>query len=163
MTPMAALQARWARLDARERRLTLLGAGVVALALLWWVALAPALHTLRSAPQQHQRLDEQLERMRQLQAQAQALQNRPRVNQADAVRALEQSVREQLGASTQLQINGSQASLTLKNLPAPALALWLSQVRGSAHASVTQARLMRDSAAAPPSWSGTLVLALPEQ
>lgn len=163
MTPMAALQARWARLDARERRLTLLGASVVALALLWWVALAPALHTLRSAPQQHQRLDAQLERMRQLQAQAQALQNRPRVNQADAVRALEQSVREQLGASTQLQINGSQASLTLKNLPAPALASWLSQVRGSAHASVTQARLMRDSAATPPSWSGTLVLALPEQ
>lgn len=163
MTPLTALQARWALLHPRERRVLLLGTSVVALALLWWVALAPALHTLRSAPQQHQQLDGQLERMRQLQAQAQALQNRPRVSPADAARALEQSVREQLGASTQLQVNGSQASVTIKNLPAPALAQWLSQARSTAHASVTQARLMRDSAAAPASWSGTLVLALPEQ
>lgn len=163
MKQLATLQARWARLDARERRLLLLGTGVVALALLWWVALAPALHTLRGAPQQHQRLDGQLERMRQLQAQAQALQNRPRVSPAEAARALEQSVREQLGAHAQLQIQGNQVSVTVKSLPAPALALWLSQARSGAHASVTQARLLRDSAAAPASWSGTLVLALPEQ
>lgn len=163
MSPlMTTLQARWAALSARDRRMLQLGAGVLGLALLWWLALAPALGTLRQAPQQHQRLDGQLERMRQLQAQAQALQNRPRVSPTDAVRALEQSVRQQLGASAQLQINGNRASVTLRNVSAPVLAQWLSQVRNGAHASVSQARLLRDSAAAPATWSGTLVLALPE-
>lgn len=162
MTALQTLQARWALLQARERRLLLLGTAVVALALLWWVALAPALGTLRSAPQQHQHLDRQLEHMRQLQAQAQALQQRPRSSTAEAARALEQAVRQQLGAQTQLQINGTQATVTIKNLPAATLAQWLAQARAQAHATVTQARIQRDGTAAAATWSGTLVLALPE-
>lgn len=162
MNAAQTLQARWALLQARERRLLLLAGGVVALALLWWVALAPALATLRTAPQQHQRLDSQLERMRQLQAQAVALQQRPRTGTADAARALEQTVRQQLGTSTQLQINGTQATVTIKNLPADTLAQWLAQLRAQGHVSVNQARLQRDGPANPASWSGTLVLALPE-
>ena len=82
------LRARWAQMPSRERRLVVLGVSVVALALLWWLALAPALHTLRGAPEQHRQLDGQLQRMRQLQAQAQSLQQRPQTQLADAKRAL---------------------------------------------------------------------------
>lgn len=162
MNALQTLQARWALLQARERQVLAWGAGVVALALLWWVALAPALHTLRSAPQEHQRLDSQLERMRRLQAQALALQQRPRTSTAEAARALEQSVRQQLGAGTQLQINGTQATVTIKNQPADTLAQWLVQARAQAHAAVSQARIQRDGVATPATWSGTLVLGLPE-
>lgn len=162
MNALPTLQARWAQLQVRERRLLLLGSSVVALALLWWVALAPALTTLRAAPQQHQRLDRQLEHMRQLQAQALALQQRPRTSTAEAARALEQTVRQQLGTTTQLQINGTQATVTIKNLPVDTLAPWLAQARDQAHATVTQAHIQRDGVATPATWSGTLVLALPE-
>jgi general secretion pathway protein M len=47
---LAPLRARWNALAPREQNMTLLAGGVVALALLWWVALAPALHSLRTAP-----------------------------------------------------------------------------------------------------------------
>lgn len=162
MSTLQTLQTRWRLLQPRERRLLTLGTAVIALALLWWVALAPALHTLRTAPQLHQRLDAQLQHMRLLQAQAQALQQRPRTSTADAARALEQSVRQQLGASTQLQLNGTQATVTIKNLSAETLAQWLAQVRSQASAAVTQARLQRDGSTTPVTWSGTLVLTLPE-
>jgi general secretion pathway protein M len=162
MNPRLELKARWAMLGARDRNMLQLGMAVIGLALSWWVLLAPAITTLRGAAQQHQRLDMQLMRMQNLQTQAQALQTRPQLNTADAVRALEQSV-QQLGASIQLQINGVQATVSLKDLPADSLSQWLPQVRLNAHATVSQARLKRNTAASPPTWSGTLVLSLPER
>ena len=158
------LRARWAQMPSRERRLVVLGVSVVALALLWWLALAPALHTLRGAPEQHRQLDGQLQRMRQLQAQAQSLQQRPQTQLADAKRALEQSVRQQFGPEAQLQISEGQATLTLKQAPADKLAQWLAQVRSQSAAHLTQARIQRDTAnkSAPATWSGTLVLSLPQ-
>ena len=50
MTRTSALQDRWKALAPREQNLVLAAATVVALALLWWVAVAPALGTLRAAP-----------------------------------------------------------------------------------------------------------------
>ena len=161
MNPGQSLRTRWAMLSARERILLQRGGAVIGLALLWWVAMAPALSVLRAAPQQHQRLDAQLQRMQALQAQAQALQQSPQANPDDDVRALQQSVRQQLGASAQLQINGTQATVTFQNLPADALLQWLTQARSNAHATVTQARLKRNTTARPTTWSGTLMLALP--
>ncbi|WP_225981021.1 type II secretion system protein GspM, partial [Paracidovorax avenae] len=58
-----ALRARWKTLAPREQSLVLAAGTVVAVALLWWVALAPALRTLREAPAQHAALDAQLQRM----------------------------------------------------------------------------------------------------
>ena len=43
------LKARWATLEVRERRMVYAAAALVALALLWWIALAPALRTLSAA------------------------------------------------------------------------------------------------------------------
>ena len=74
----AALRSRWQALAAREQTLVLAAAALVAVALLWWVAVAPALATLRTAPARHAELDAQLQRMQSLRAEAQQLQSAPR-------------------------------------------------------------------------------------
>ena len=91
MTPSSssasALHARWQALAPREQSLLLAASAVVAVALLWWLALAPALHTLRSAPARHASLDKQLQQMQALQAEALQLQAQPRADQPDTDRA----------------------------------------------------------------------------
>ena len=67
------LRQRWEALAAREQRLVI-GASVVVLAAsLWWIALGPALASLRLAKSQHPQLDAQLQQMQSLKAQAAAL------------------------------------------------------------------------------------------
>jgi len=169
------LRARWASLDLRERRMVAIAAALVALALLWWIALAPALRTLAAARAEHARLDAQLQQMATLQNRAKTLQAQPRLNRDDALRGLETSVRQSLGSNAQLMTASGDgaATVTLRAVPADALAQWLSQARGNAHAVPREAHLTR-SAAAPPAagnkdpqepakvrWDGTLVMALP--
>lgn len=175
------LRARWQALAPREQNLVLAAGTVVALALLWWVALSPALTTLRAAPARHAALDAQLQRMQGLQAEAQALQAAPRSSPGDAVGTLRSALTQRLGATAQLNVVGDRATVTLKGAPADALAQWLAQARSNARATPVEARLARSTAAvagsttapaapaalgsnpaaAMPRWDGTLVLALP--
>lgn len=161
--PSSVWRAHWHGLAARERLLLQAAAAVVALALLWWWALAPALHTLRQAPARHASLDAQLHTMQTLQAQAQALQNAPRLSPEAAGRALQAAVAEHLGSSARLSLQGGQATLTLQGTPANALAAWLAQARANAHAVPQEARLVRSSHTDSARWDGSLVLALPPQ
>lgn len=158
MKQMQALRERWAGLAARERALVAGAGGLVAIALLWWVALAPALGTLRSAEAQHRTLDNQLQHMRRLQAQAKAMQSQPRQSQEEAMRQLEGAIRQQLGLSARYSIAGERVTITLTNTPAPALAQWLTQVRTNARAIPGEARLTRNATGG---WDGSLVLTLP--
>ena len=158
--------AHWSALAPRERNLALGAAAVVAAALLWWVGVGPAFGTLRSAQAQQQSLEAQLQRMKSLQAEAQALQSQPRLGHDDAVRALEASVRERLGAGAQLSVTGERASVTLRGTPADVLAAWLTQARINARAVPAEAHLTRSpgapaAGAALAAWDGTLVLGLP--
>lgn len=155
-----ALRARWAALEPREQALVAAAAALVALALLWWLALAPALATLRSAATQHRLLDAQLQQVLRLQAQARAMQAQPRQSQDEAMRQLEQAIREQLGVSARYSVAGDRVTVTLTNTPAAALAQWLSQVRGNARALPGEARLARNAAGG---WDGRVVLTLPPQ
>lgn len=158
------LQTRWAALQPREKTLVLAGAALVLAALLWWLALAPALKTLRSAPQQHQALDAQLQQMKRLQAQATQMQSQPVLDQDAARRALDAAVKQRLGATTQVNVVGDRATVILKGVPADAIAPWLAQVRTNARALPVEVKLNRSStpsAAAQPQWDGTVVLALP--
>jgi len=175
MTRIETLQARWAALAPRERQLVGGAAVLVVLALLWWVALAPALRTLSIARSEHARLDAQLQQMSTLAAQAKALQNAPKANRDDAVRALESSVRQQLGPNAQLGgASGSTEGVTimLRGVPADVLAPWLTQVRGNARALPREAHLAHAQQAPAPAgagadgaaklrWDGTLVMSLP--
>lgn len=175
MTRSSALQERWRTLAPREQNLVLAAGAVVGLALLWWVAIAPALATLRAAPARHAALDSQLQQMQRLQAEAQQLQSAPKTGPGDAVGALRTALTQQLGKTAQLNVVGDRATVTLKGAPADALAQWLAQARSNARTTPQEARLTRSSAlaAAPtpavlgsaatptPRWDGNLVMALP--
>ncbi|MDM0068696.1 type II secretion system protein GspM [Variovorax sp. J31P207] len=184
---LEALQARWQawwpELAPREQRLVAIAAALVGLALVWWVALAPALGTLSAAPAEHAKLDAQLQQMTALQRQAKSLQSQPRASRDDAMRALEASVRENLGPNAQLQTAGAgeNATIALRAAPADALAQLITQARSNARAVPREVHLTRSSApqggpagpgaapaapAAPagpprPRWDGTLVMGLP--
>ncbi len=160
----AAAQLQWDRLASRERRSVLMAAALIGLALVWWVALAPALRTLGGAEAQRRALDAQLQTMQRLQAEAQALQARPKLGFEEAVRALEASVRQGFGGTAQLSVVGERATLTLKGASASTLARWLAQARVDARALPSEARLQRSPGIMPatgPTWDGVLVMSLP--
>ena len=73
MSMQMILRQRWQTVSPREQRLVVAALLLVLVALLWWLAIAPALATLRSAQSQRQQLDSQLQQMQRLQVQAQAL------------------------------------------------------------------------------------------
>ena len=111
---------------------------------------------MRAAAGQLQTLDAQLESMRRLAAQAKSLQSRPAVTREAALRTLEASLQQRLGASAQLNVVGERVTVTFKGAAPEALAQWLSQVRLNARALATQARLTRNAGG----WDGSLVLDL---
>jgi general secretion pathway protein M len=165
MKLVALLQARWRATAPREQRWLLAAALLVLCALLWWLAVAPALSTLKVAQRQRAELAAQLQQMQSLQAQAKALQAQPRIALDDARRLLEASLKP-LGAGARLAVTGERVTLTLKGVSPDALAQWLAQVRLTAHAVPSEARLTRGASAtgaaasAAPTWDGTLVLTL---
>lgn len=154
---ITALTARWSQLSPREQRaLTWLGA-LLALLLCWRVAVAPALDTLRSSDAQRSQLTQQLAQMQALQAQAQALQQRPVLSRDEALRTL-QGLSQPLGKQLELTVQGERVSAQLKAMPAQALAQWLSQARSQAQVLPLEAHWVRQSGT---QWDGTLVLRLP--
>lgn len=157
-----ALGSTLARLSPREQRAVAVAAGVLGLGLTWWLAVAPALATLRQAPERHTQLDAQLDQMRRMAATAESLRSQntaqPLTRDA-AVRALEQATTSLLVGTAQLSVQGDRATVTLNGTPPDALAQWLSQVRINARLVPTQAELKQT--ATPAGWSGQLVLAGP--
>jgi general secretion pathway protein M len=171
---MNALQTKWTSLGAREQRLVMIAAALVGLALLWWVALAPALQTLRSAQTQHAQVDAQLQSMRALAAEATSLRAQRALSYEESLRNLESSIKQTLGAGATLSVNDSRASLSLKGVSADALAQWMSQARINARVVPSEARLQRSASSpsaaasaaaattpAASTWDGVLVLSLP--
>ncbi|RYY94875.1 MAG: hypothetical protein EOO24_23900, partial [Comamonadaceae bacterium] len=140
------LQARWTELAPRERRMVGIAGALVLLALLWWVALAPALRTLTAARDEHARLDAQLQQMSTLQAQARTLQAQPRANRDESLRALESAVRQGLGPNAQFAGAGDGANVAMRGTPADQLAQWLAQARSNARAVPREAHLVRAQA-----------------
>ena len=152
------LRTRWQAASRREQRSLMLAGGVVVLALLWWLALAPALAVWRTAPAQHLRLQAQLQHMQALQAQARALQALPTLNALASRRALEESLKS-LGADARMTVQMDHLSVTLKGVPAQALAQWLSSSRQNAHLVPSEVHLTR----AADAWDGSVVFTLPAQ
>ena len=157
-------QTVWSRRNPREQRLLGIGIWVLGLAALWVLALAPALRTWQEAPARQALLDDQSQRMRQLQAQAQSLQKPTVISRTDAAKWLEKSLAE-LGPNARISLQGETATLSLQAAPAAALARWLSQARDNAQALPTQAQLQHASPPGPDrldaTWRGSLVLRLP--
>lgn len=153
-----ALIARWDALAAREKMMVASAMAVVSVALVWWIAFAPALSVLRGAENQHRTLDAQRQQMARLAAQAQAMQAQPKQNHDEAMRQLEAAIRQQLGVAARYSIAGERVTVTLAGVPSEILAQWLAQARVNARALPGEARLQRNAAGL---WEGTLVLTLP--
>jgi general secretion pathway protein M len=154
----AALRARWQALAPREQMLVAAAAALVGLALVWWIALAPALATLRGAEAQHRTLDAQVQQVRRLQAQAQAMQSQPRMNREEALRLLEVAIRQQFAIAARYSIAGDRVTVTLTGVSSEALAQWLTQARVNARSLPAEARLARNATG---TWDGTITMVLP--
>lgn len=139
--------AKWESMAPRERRMVTIAAWVVGLALLWWVALGPAIQTLRKAPAQHAELDAQLATMQTLAATAEQLsgQNSAPIPSRGAAQSSLTQATSQLGATAQINVQGDKAILTLKGTPPDALAVWLNHVRVNARLAPVSAQMEQKS------------------
>lgn len=159
-----ALRAALQRLQPRERLAVGLATAVVLLYLLWALALAPALATLRAAPERHRAADAQLAEMRALASQAQALQGQRGAqppSRADALRTFDQATQQTLGASTRVTVTGNRVTVAIDAATPEALARWLSQARLNARLLPVESRLSRKGEGTALRLSGTVVLSGP--
>ena len=150
---IAPVQTRWAQLGPREQRLVRAALALLALALVWFVALRPALATLRSAQSQGPQLRAQLQDMLQLQAQAQVLQAQPAAQTQDSKSLLEAAL-PTLGTTARMSLTGDRATITLDGSSADDLAQWLTQARLNARARPLELHLTQSAGL----WKGSIVL-----
>jgi general secretion pathway protein M len=149
----------WRQLKTSERRLIFAAFWIIFLALLWWLAIAPAIKIIKTSPNEHQVLDVKLQAMRMLSSEAKNLQSQPKLNFDEAQRALQNSVTQRLGNTAQLNLAGERATLTLKAAAPQEIAAWLTQSRVNAHTLPIEVKLTRNGE----NWDGTLLLSLPKR
>ena len=164
---LSQIQTAFERLAPRERTLILAAGCLLVLALLWWIALAPALHTWRESGSAHAKLDTELAQMQTLAHEAKQLKAVPRISAKDAEGWLVQSVKK-LGKSTvNLPAGGLQSGLaqvTLAGAEPAQLANWLTEARTTAGLMPTEARWKRslptDKDKSAVLWDGSVTLKL---
>lgn len=149
------LRAWWATLARREQVLTALAALVVAMAVVWLVALRPALTTLRQTPAQLDALDVQLQSMQRMAAEARELRASPSIPPAQATAAL-QAASARLGDRAKLVIQADRAVLSVTGIDSESLRNWLAEVRSGARARPAEAQLTRT----PQGFTGTVTLTI---
>ena len=165
-------QARWQQLSPRERRLTCVAAVLLAVAVVWWVGLRPAIHTLRQARTQWPVLQAQAAELDALVLESRALgrERRGVMTLEETVAALQDSLRDagvqahgRLGPPSAAQ-TGARQTLTVDRMPVAALLAWLARVPDIARVRVLRLDLARshiDGRDRPGLLSGTVELLLP--
>jgi general secretion pathway protein M len=150
------LRARWRALAPRERRLLSVLGVLLAVLLVWLIAVRPALRTLREAPVEIDRLEAQLQRMQRLAAEARELTATAPVPQAQSQEALRSAVQRLGEQRAKLTVAGERATVTLTGVEGQQLRDFLAEVRSGARARPVEVQLTR----AGQGFSGSLVLAL---
>jgi general secretion pathway protein M len=153
----AVLRTWWATRAPREQSALTVAGSVLALALLWWIGIAPAWRSLQRAQQQTPMLQAQLASMRSLQAEARGLQALPAPSRAAALQALHSVSQSTLGGLATIAAQGPHAIVTVRNASPQALAQWLAQVRSDARLTPDQVQWNRT----PQGWQGTAQFPLP--
>ena len=152
----APLQARWTGLTQRDRRLFAIAAAVLGLYLLWALALAPAIATLRRAPAQQAQLDAQWQQMQRLAQEAASLRSAVPVPPAQAAQAMAAAT-ARMGSVGKLNLQGGRGVLTVQSASAAQISAWLAEVRAGARGRVSEAVLTQSG---PGLYSGTLSVAI---
>ena len=145
----------WSERTLRERQLTAGAIAVVVLFLIWLVFVQPALRTLRDAPTELDRLDQQLQQIQLAAAEAQALRGVTPVSAERATAAL-RAATERLGSGARLSMQGDRATVTLANVDTETLRAWLGEVRSGARARPIEAQLAKSGNG----YGGTITLAI---
>lgn len=145
----------WQALSSRERLSVGVAAVALSILLVWFVAIAPALKTLREVPAQRATLDVQLAQMQRQAADAARLRALPPLPLAQAQTALNAAT-DRLGGKARLALTGDRATVTFTGIEGPALLAWLGEVRSGARARPIEAQLKRLGRA----YDGTVTLGL---
>jgi general secretion pathway protein M len=146
---------RWKALAPRERRGLRIAFILLAIFVVWLIAVQPAWRSVRAAPAQLDALDLQWQQMQRLAAETRELRTAPTIAPAQASVAL-RSATEQLGDRARLAIVGDRATLTLTGVAGDRLTTWLAEVRTAARARPIEAQLTRGAQG----YSGTIVVTL---
>ncbi len=141
----------------REQRLLSALAALGVAALVWWLAIAPALQTLRETSAAHAKLDAELARMQAMADEAKHLKAMPRINRAQAQVWLEDSIKKLGKASMSAQ--GGRVQINFAGATPEALALWLAEARSKAQLLPVQANWTRRANVTELLWDGSLVMA----
>lgn len=147
--------AAWRARPARDRALLGTMAVVVAAVVLWSLAIAPALRTLRQAPAQIEALDAQLQQMRTLATEVGELRGATPIAAAQAGVALKAAT-ERHGDKMRLTLQGERATVALQGASPEQLRALLVEARSAARARPLEVQLTRSGSG----FNGTLVLGL---
>jgi len=149
------LQARYAKLDARERQMVIVIGGALAFLLVWMIFVRPAWKTLDDAPALRATADAQLLQMQAISNEAKQLRALPPVPQSVAEQVLKAAT-DELGGKAKLSVQNDRAILSLTGANGEDIRKWLIQARGGARARPIEATLTR----AGDGYNGTLVVAI---
>jgi general secretion pathway protein M len=145
----------WRARPARDRALLSTMAAIVAVFVLWSLAISPALRTLRQAPAQIEALDAQLQLMRTLAAEVRDLRGATPIAAAQAALAIKAAA-ERHGDKMRLTLQGERATVTLLGASPEQLRALLVEARSAARARPVEVQLTRSGNG----FNGTLVLSL---
>jgi len=144
--------AAWRARAPRERIALAIAAAVLIVLMVWALLVAPALATLRGAPQQLESLEIQLQQVRAMAAEVRELRNMTPVAAAQSGLAIKAAA-ERHGDKVRLSLQTDRALMTLINISPEQLRALLVEVRSAARARLVEAQLNR----VPAGYSGTLV------
>ena len=130
--------------------------GVLLLLVLWQTTWMPAWRTWVNSDQRHERLEQQLDDMRQMQQQLQQLQLQAPITPQASAQSL-QTLALTLGTHTQVQQQAGQIQVQFKDIEPQQLAEFLSQAHQQSRARVVQANWQ----SAGRLWSGQIQFAMP--
>lgn len=153
--PSGAVGRYYRALAPRERMALWLGVGLLSVASLWLVAIAPAWRTVREVPARLEQLDAQLQQMRVQAAQAAQWRARPALPPGQSQAALSAAT-ARLNETGRLTWQGERAVLTLRQVSGEALQSWLAEARSGARARVIEAELTRSGSG----YDGSVIVAL---
>jgi general secretion pathway protein M len=146
-------QTFWHARAPRER--LILGTAMLAIgvAIVWLIAVQPALRSVREAPAQLDQLDMQLQQMQRLALESKTLRDPVQIPPGQAASALKAAT-ERLGDAARLTIQGDRATLTVTGVPGTALRAWLGEARSAAHARAIDVQLLRN----PQGYAGSVIV-----
>ncbi len=145
----------WQARAPREKQFIVAMLVAVAALVVWLVLIQPALRTLRQAPIDIDRLDQQMQQVQLAAAEVQTLRAASPVPAEQAATAL-RAATSRLGDKAKLVVQGERATLSFTGVPAEALRGWLGEARSAARARPLEAQLVKAAAG----YNGSIVVSV---